>query len=160
MPNEPASTITDEELSRFARYFSVSQHAMLIRLVHLGYVRESFYWNNKKSKFDTEEANYKQFGRALYYGTRYRNTLGDLYTGLVIEAWNTGRITNHNAAEYMGIKIFHIFMTFANISEMHEEICIRHVRNFESFGIDARRCSRFTLRLTSRQLYCHRALSL
>lgn len=104
MPNTPADTISDEELSKFARYFSVSQHAMLIRLVHLGYVKESFYWGNKKSKFDTEEANYKQFGRSLYYGTRYRNTLGDLYTGLVIEAWNSSRITNHNAAEFMGIK--------------------------------------------------------
>jgi len=77
---------------------------MLIRLVHLGYVKEEFYWNNKKSKFDTQEANFKQFGRARYYGTRYRNILGDLYTGLVIEAWNSGRITNHNAAEFMGIK--------------------------------------------------------
>jgi Zn-dependent peptidase ImmA (M78 family) len=104
MPNSPADAISDEELSKFARYFSVSAHAMLIRLVHLGYVNESFYWNNKKSKFDTEEANFKQFGRAPYYGTRYRNTLGDLYTGLVIEAWNSGRITNHNAAEFMGIK--------------------------------------------------------
>jgi len=104
MPNAPADRISDEELSRFARHFSVSAHAMLIRLVHLGYVRESFYWNNKKSKFDTEEANFKQFGRGEYYGTRFRNTLGDLYTGLVLEAWNSDRITNHNAAEFMGIK--------------------------------------------------------
>ncbi len=105
MPNTPADEISDSELSRFARHFSVSRHAMLIRLVHLRYVKESFYWN-KKSQFDTEEAHFKQFGRAEYYGTRYLNTLGDLYTGLVLQAWTSGRITNHNAAEFMGIKNF------------------------------------------------------
>ncbi|MEH2554809.1 Zn-dependent peptidase ImmA (M78 family) [Bradyrhizobium algeriense] len=106
MPNTPADEISDSDLSRYSRHFSVSRHAMLIRLVHLGYVKESFYWNKKKSQFDTEEANFKQFGRAEYYGTRYRNTLGDLYTGLVLQAWTSGRITNHNAAEFMGIKNF------------------------------------------------------
>jgi Zn-dependent peptidase ImmA (M78 family)/transcriptional regulator with XRE-family HTH domain len=106
MPNTPADEISDDDLSRYARYFAVSRHAMLIRLVHLGYVKESYYWGNKKSQFDIEEANFKQFGRAEYYGTRYLNTLGDLYTGLVLQAWSSGRITNHNAAEFMGIKNF------------------------------------------------------
>jgi Zn-dependent peptidase ImmA (M78 family) len=104
MPNAPADSVSDDDLSRHAKLFSVSRHAMLIRLVHLGYVKESFYWNNKKSAFDIEEAKYKQFGRAEYYGARYRNTLGDLYTGLVLQAWASGKITNHNAAEFMGIK--------------------------------------------------------
>ena len=43
-------------------------------------------------------------GRSEYYGSRYRNTQGDLYTGLVLEAWGMDRITNHNAAEFMGIR--------------------------------------------------------
>jgi Zn-dependent peptidase ImmA (M78 family) len=110
MPNVPAQKVTDDELLKYSRHFSVSAQAMLIRLVHLGYVREDFYWNVKKSKFDTDEANFKQFGRGEYYGTRYRNTMGDLYTGLVLEAWNADRITNHNAAEFMGIKnISHLY---------------------------------------------------
>jgi Zn-dependent peptidase ImmA (M78 family) len=111
MPNAPADEVSDDDLARYARYFAVSRHAMLIRLVHLGYVKESFYWGNKKSQFDIEEANFKQFGRAEYYGTRYRNVLGDLYTGLVLQAWSSGRITNHNAAEFMGIK---------NLSHLHD----------------------------------------
>jgi hypothetical protein len=106
MPNAPPDEISDRDLAAYARIFSVSRHAMLIRLVHLGYVKESFYWNDKKSQFDSEEANYKQFGRAEYYGTRYRNVLGDLYTGLVLQAWSSGRITNHSAAEFMGIRNF------------------------------------------------------
>jgi len=78
---------------------------MLIRLVHLGYVRESFYWNNKKYKFDTEEANFKQFGRGEYYGhPLQKHTWRPLQPVLVLEAWNSDRITNHNAAEFMGIK--------------------------------------------------------
>jgi hypothetical protein len=91
---------------------------MLIRLVHLGYVKEDFYWNNKKSKFDKEEADYKQYGRAEYYGTRYRNTLGDLYTKLVLQAWSLGRITNHAAAELMGIK------NLAHLHDIHDHAAV------------------------------------
>ena len=105
-PNKPAGDISDEKLADYATFFRVSRHAMLIRLVHLGYVKASFYWNVKKSQFDSEEKSFKQFGRAEYYGTRYKNTMGDLYTGLVLQAWSSGRITNHNAAEFMGIKNF------------------------------------------------------
>lgn len=103
-PDFPAEEFSDETLGQIARHFGVSEHATLIRLVDLGYVRANYYWNIKKAEFDEQEANYTAFGRSKYYGSRYRGSLGDLYTSLVIEAWSTGRITNHNAAEYMGIK--------------------------------------------------------
>lgn len=103
-PSRPAEQIEDLELERLASIFRVSPHAMLIRLVHLRYVQDSYYWNTKKPEFDAEEMSHRKFGRAKYYGVRYRTSLGDLYTGLVIDAWSSGRITNHNAAEYMGIK--------------------------------------------------------
>ena len=77
---------------------------MLIRLVDLRYVTPSYYWEVKRPQFLEEEANYRGFGRAKYYGTRYVNSLGEFYTSLVMQAWSAGRITNHNAAEYMGIK--------------------------------------------------------
>ncbi|MFF0947904.1 ImmA/IrrE family metallo-endopeptidase [Rhizobium leguminosarum] len=104
IPAQPQASISDGTLATLAGTFRVSQHAMLIRLVHLGYVQQSYYWGVKKSQFEEQEANFQSFGRADYYGTRYRNALGDLYTGLVMEAWSNGRITNHNAAQYMGIK--------------------------------------------------------
>lgn len=103
-PSDPFDEISDEALHRTALYFGVSDHAMLIRLVHLRYVKSEYYWQIKKPQFDREESEYRGFGRSAYYGTRYRNTQGDLYTGLVLEAWGSGRITNHHAAEYMGIK--------------------------------------------------------
>lgn len=103
-PNTPQNTINDSDLSRIASIFRVSPHAMLVRLVHLRYVSASYYWDVKKPQFDEEEKSYKSFGRPKYYGSRYKSSLGDLYTGLVIDAWSSGRITNHNAAEYMGIK--------------------------------------------------------
>jgi hypothetical protein len=78
--------------------------------VHLGYVDSRYYWDVKRPQFDEEERNYSSFGIPSYYGSRYRASLGDFYTNLVIEAWSAGRITNHNAAEYMGIKnISHLF---------------------------------------------------
>ena len=103
-PRDPLDGIANEVLRRTALYFGVSEHAMLIRLVHLGYVKANYYWQVKKPQYDEEEGKYQGFGRPAYYGTRYRNTQGDLYTGLVLEAWNSGRITNHHAAEFMGIK--------------------------------------------------------
>ncbi|MGO7226716.1 helix-turn-helix domain-containing protein [Rhizobium leguminosarum bv. viciae] len=103
-PSNPQPSITDTLLESTASALKVSSHAMLVRLVHLGYVHEGYYWRVKKPQFDAQERNFKSFGRSEYYGSRYKNALGDLYTGLVIEAWGSGRITNHNAAEYMGIK--------------------------------------------------------
>lgn len=105
-PANPLREIADETLKEIARHFGTSEHATLIRLVHLNYVRSAFYWDVKKAAFEEEEANYRSFGRSTYYGSRYRNSLGDLYTSLVIDAWAAGRITNHNAAEFMGIKHF------------------------------------------------------
>jgi Zn-dependent peptidase ImmA (M78 family) len=106
----PIHQVADEDLNRIAAAFRVSPHAMLIRLVHLGYVKAAYYWETKKPEFDASEREYRRCGRAKYYGVRYKSALGDLYTGLVLEAWATGKITNHNAAEFMGIKnINHLF---------------------------------------------------
>lgn len=103
-PAAPHAKIGDFELDKFAKAFAISRHAMLIRLINLGYVRSSYYWEEMRAKFLAQEAAYKSSGRAKYYGSRYRTSRGDLYTGLVLEAWSNGSITNHNAAEFMGIK--------------------------------------------------------
>ena len=103
-PKVPANNFSDEILRKLAEHFGVSGHAMLIRLVHLSYVRAEYYWDVKRPEFDAADEEYKRFARSKYYGSRYRAALGDLYTSLVLEAWSAGRITNHHAAEYMGIK--------------------------------------------------------
>jgi Zn-dependent peptidase ImmA (M78 family)/transcriptional regulator with XRE-family HTH domain len=103
-PSHPTSSIDDNTLIQLAGQFSVSRHAMLIRLVKLGYVDADYYWQTKRPQFIQEESEYVGGGRSKYYGSRYRASSGDLYTGLVLEAWSAGRITNHNAAEFMGIK--------------------------------------------------------
>jgi hypothetical protein len=103
-PTTPEKTFPDAELSRLADIFRVSPHAMIIRLVHLGFVEARYYWDVKKSEFDAADREYKSFGRSPYYGSRYKSAQGDLYTALVLEAWGAGRITNHNAAQFMGIK--------------------------------------------------------
>jgi len=104
-PNQRLEEISDEQLSQVANYFSVSPHAALIRLVELEYVRAEFYWNTKRAEFVAAESEQQRgYGRAAYYGTRYRNAVGDTYTGLVIEALNNGLVTHHSASEFMGIK--------------------------------------------------------
>ncbi|HLL27055.1 MAG TPA: XRE family transcriptional regulator [Xanthobacteraceae bacterium] len=104
-PSVPASEISDEQLKHYASAFRVSPHAMLIRLVHLHYVDADFYWSVKKPEFDEEDKK-PQYGKPKFYGRRFQSSMGDLYTSLVIGAWSSGKITNHNAAEYMGVKNF------------------------------------------------------
>ena len=103
-PERPDDDFDLNELNWLAGVFAMSRHAMLIRLVNLGYVKPAFYWLRMRPIFLAEEANYRSFGRPPYYGKRYVNSRGLFYTGLVLDAWSSGRITGHNAAEYMGIK--------------------------------------------------------
>lgn len=117
-PNQANPKIGDDALGQLANTFAVSRHAMLIRLVQLSYVAPEYYWDVKRPEFLKQEAEFKGGGRSLYYGTRYRNIYGDTYTALVLEAWDNGRITNHNAAELMGIKnLAHLFDIRDNFSE-------------------------------------------
>lgn len=104
-PDVPLERLDDGTLSDLAGRFAVSRHAMLIRLVNLGYVEREFYWRTKRPQFVQEEENYESPPmQPPYYGSRYKNSRGNFYTGLVLEAWETGLISGHNAAEFMGIK--------------------------------------------------------
>ncbi len=102
-PQSPLKSIDDESLRRVANYFGVSDHAALVRLTELHYVAPNYYWETKRAEFIAIESK-PRGGRSKYFGSRYSSSVGALYTGLVLEAWNLGRITNHNAAEFMGIK--------------------------------------------------------
>jgi len=104
VPSRPESAIDDGRIATVANAFCVSRHAALIRLVKLRYVTSRFYWEVKRPQFLQQEKEFKGGGRSEYYGSRYRSQRGDLYTGLVLDAWSNGMITNHNAAEFMGIK--------------------------------------------------------
>jgi Zn-dependent peptidase ImmA (M78 family)/DNA-binding XRE family transcriptional regulator len=104
VPRRPENSIDDVRIAAVANAFCVSRHAALVRLVELGYVEKGFYWRVKRPQFLEQERNFKGGGRSEYYGSRFRSSRGDLYTGLVLEAWSNGMITNHNAAEFMGIK--------------------------------------------------------
>lgn len=104
-PDRQLAEVSDDQLHEVARRFGVSPHAMLVRLVSLKYVAPAYYWEVKRPQFLQEEAEYKAPPmRAAYYGSRYKNSLGNFYTGLVLEAWGTGAISGHNAAEFLGIK--------------------------------------------------------
>ena len=104
-PSAPTSEIDMDRLGELADMFAMSRHAMLIRLVGLGYVQPQFYWQTMRPIFLREEE-HTSFGRPKYYAKRYINTKGRYYTGLVMSAWAGGHITAHHAAEYMGIKNF------------------------------------------------------
>lgn len=105
-PNEPMAKIGDDSLASLANAFRVSRHAMLIRLVDMGYVEADYYWKVKRPQFLAEEAKFRRArgGIAPYYGTRFINSHGNLYTGLVLEAWSREAITNDSAARFLDIK--------------------------------------------------------
>lgn len=102
-PARPQRSIVDAALHELATAFRVSSHAMLLRLVELGYVEEDYYWSVKAPQFRREEEEWKGYGRTKFWQQRIINKLGDSYTGLVLEAWGTGRIPFHLAADYMGL---------------------------------------------------------
>jgi Zn-dependent peptidase ImmA (M78 family)/DNA-binding XRE family transcriptional regulator len=104
VPNYPAPKFDDASLGDLARTFGVSRHAMLLRLIDLGYVEAAYYRNEKRAQFLAQEGKLKSGGHTEYYGSRYRSAHGDLYTSLVLGAWGANLITNHNAAELMGSK--------------------------------------------------------
>lgn len=114
-PTKPEKTISADRLNNLADAFAMSRHAMLIRLVSLGYVQSQFYWKTMRPIFMKEEEENKFFGRSKYYGKRYINSKGRYYTGLVMSAWSARQITAHNAAEYMGIK------NFEHLKDIREE---------------------------------------
>lgn len=104
-PTKPHANIEDAKLIELAKLLRISPHATLIRLVNIGYVAADYYWNVKRAEFEAQDAAYK--GPPIqpkFYGVRYRTAMGPLYTSLVLSAWDNGILTNHNAAEYMGIK--------------------------------------------------------
>lgn len=103
-PSTPASSVRDDLLNSAAKKFKVSPEVLLIHLVELKYVQATYYWDVKKPQFIEANANARHFGRAPYWASRYRNASGEMYTGLVLEAWATGKITNHGAAEFLGVK--------------------------------------------------------
>lgn len=104
VPSRPRESVADDLLISTAKKFKVSTEVLLIHLVELKYVHSDYYWNVKKQEFEDAAVNFRMYGRAPYYASRYRSSSGEMYTGLVMEAWSTGKITNHNAAEFLGIK--------------------------------------------------------
>ena len=64
-PPQPNQIISLSMLADLAKVFSVSRHAMVIRLVNLGYVAPEFYWKRMRPVFLEEEENYKGFGKSL-----------------------------------------------------------------------------------------------
>jgi Zn-dependent peptidase ImmA (M78 family)/transcriptional regulator with XRE-family HTH domain len=103
LPARPARSIDDATLSVVAKSFRVSAHAMLIRLVQLGYVDPDYYWSVKLPEFRRQERLWRSRGRSPYWASRVVKSLGNLYTGLVLEAWGAGKIPFHQAVEYMGL---------------------------------------------------------
>lgn len=103
-PSQPAAVIDDQTLATLAKVFRVSSHAMLLRLVQTRYVDANYYWSVKLPLFRAQEAAWKKGGRSKYWASRVVSALGNLYSGLVLEAWATNRIPFHQAADYFGLK--------------------------------------------------------
>lgn len=103
-PARPAPEIDDVVLATLAKAFRVSQHAMIIRLVDLHYVHRDYYWNVKRPQFLADEAKWNNKGIPKVWVSRIWNKVGNLYTGLVLEALGTGKIQSHQAQSFFGIK--------------------------------------------------------
>ncbi len=92
-----AASISDDDLNAVAAIFGVSAHAMLLRLIQLGFVDEDFYWKAKRDEFLNADPDHTPFSKCERDSYWHRSRNGDLYTCLVLEAVNLGLVCWHNA---------------------------------------------------------------
>ena len=109
-PARPQESIDDALLDSLAKKFAVSTHAMMIRLVELGYVDRSFYWSKKRTELiQADNAYTSPPVRPKTYSSRFQKRVGNFYTRLVIEAWATDLISSDDSVAYFGVKKFKHF---------------------------------------------------
>ncbi len=103
-PDRPKADFDQKMLSKLSRKFSVSNLAMAIRLVSLGYITEDFYWDKLRPKFTEMEKERRRSESTRHTRKRYVSRVGRFYTSLIIDSWHAKLISLHNACDYMGIK--------------------------------------------------------
>lgn len=107
------SEINDETIHNLTKYYKVSPHVILLKLIKIGVLSQKTYKKKVRNLVDQYE-NYKRneesnkvLGGADYYNTLL-SYLGDKYTSLAFEKYHQELISIEKLADYLNVKAKHI----------------------------------------------------
>jgi len=103
------ATWTDDAIEALANRYWVSREALLRRLLVLGRTTETFY-RRKRAQYQREyEAHAQQRSGGFAKPSRVAlSSAGPLYVSLVLDAYNSDRITANDLSEYLNVRLRHV----------------------------------------------------
>ncbi len=96
------------EISSLSKKFCISREVILRRLLTLGKTTKEFYLQKRNDYQKVLESIPKKKGGFVPPSTNVVSATGKPYTRLVIDAFNSNRITTSDASDYLGVKLKHL----------------------------------------------------
>jgi len=106
---EHSGTSWDEfEISSLSKAFCVSREVVLRRLLILGKTSREFYLQKRKDYKKELELIPKKSSGFVPPSTNVVSATGKPYTRMVLDAFNSNRITTSDASDFLGVKLKHL----------------------------------------------------
>jgi Zn-dependent peptidase ImmA (M78 family) len=106
-----SSEWSDDQLTRLANLFSVSQEVVLRRLLIINKTNPAFY-KKKRAEFEARYARMaaqpSSFVPLVPYPERVVKRLGEFYVGLVLDAYRNETITAGDLSDFLGVQLKHV----------------------------------------------------
>jgi Zn-dependent peptidase ImmA (M78 family)/DNA-binding XRE family transcriptional regulator len=107
-PTQRADDWTDETLRAFARRLSVSEEALLLRLVQIGRASQAFYARKRdefRARYEQAAANNKARKPKVRYEQMMVGRLGVAYLDLAFGAYYARKLTLSELSSYTGVRV-------------------------------------------------------
>ncbi len=107
------SEYNDKVIQELAKFYNVSHHVILLKLIKLGILPQKIYyqkvrkWAEQHEYFKHKEGSNREIGGADYYNTQL-SYLGHKYTSLAFEKYHQELISFEKLADYLNVKAKHI----------------------------------------------------
>ena len=107
------SEYNDEVIQELAKFYKVSHHVILLKLIKIGILPQKIYnqkvrkWAEQHEYFKQKEGSNREIGGADYYNTQL-SYLGHKYTRLAFEKYHQELISFEKLADYLNVKAKHL----------------------------------------------------
>ena len=107
------SEYNDDVIQKLAKYYKVSQHVILLKLINIGILPQDIYnqkvrnWADQHEYFKRKEGSNREIVGADYYNTQL-SYLGHKYTSLAFEKYHQELISFEQLADYLNVKAIHL----------------------------------------------------
>ncbi len=106
--NHSGTDWDDFEISSLSKTFAVSREVILRRLLILGKTSREFYLEKRRDYQKVLESIPQKKSGFVPPSTNVVSATGKPYIRMVLDAFNTNRITTSDASDYLGVKLKHI----------------------------------------------------